>query len=107
MIMLGHFLIAVATILHSIIGFLYIIMIGYVIISWVNADPYNPIVRFINGLSEPICGYIRRFVPPIGVLDISPLIAFFGLVFIDSFLVGSMISYGSLLVRQAGGVING
>jgi YggT family protein len=82
-------------------------MIGYVIISWVSADPYNPIVRFINAIADPICSFIRRYIPPIGVLDLSPLIAFFGLLFLDSFLVGSMISYGNLAVVKSGGVING
>jgi YggT family protein len=46
------------------------------VITWVNPDPYNPIVRILHQLTEPLLRPIRRLVPPhkLGGLDLSPLI---------------------------------
>ena len=50
------------------------ILIIRVILSWVNHNPYNPIVRILYMLTEPILGPIRRALPPMGGLDLSPLV---------------------------------
>ena len=50
------------------------ILIIRVILSWVNHNPYNPIVRVLYMLTEPILGPIRRALPPMGGLDLSPLV---------------------------------
>jgi len=63
------------------------ILLGSVIISWVNADPYNPIVRFIHNVTEPVLGRIRRFMPDTGMLDLSPLAAFFAIHLIQSAII--------------------
>ncbi len=56
--------------------YVWIIIIG-AIISWVNPDPYHPVVRTINRLTEPVLKPIRRIIPPIGGLDFSPVVAIF------------------------------
>ncbi|MDE3156624.1 MAG: YggT family protein [Acidobacteriota bacterium] len=48
------------------------IVIADVVISWIGASPYNPIVRVITGLVEPVLDPIRRVLPPLGGLDFSP-----------------------------------
>ena len=54
--------------------FMYLI-IGRAIISWVNPDPYNPIVNFLYTATEPVMRIARKIIPPIGgTLDISPII---------------------------------
>jgi YggT family protein len=63
------------------------ILLGSVIISWVNADPYNPIVRFVRSITEPLLGRIRQFMPDTGMLDLSPLVAFFAIQLIQSAIV--------------------
>jgi YggT family protein len=63
------------------------ILLGSVIISWVNADPYNPIVRFIRSITEPLLGRIRQFMPDTGMLDLSPLVAFFAIHLIQSVII--------------------
>jgi len=63
------------------------ILLGSVVISWVNADPYNPIVRFIHNVTEPVLGRIRRFMPDTGMLDLSPLVAFFAIHLIQSAII--------------------
>lgn len=52
------------------------ILLASIVISWVNADPYNPIVRFIHRVTEPVLRRIRRHMPDTGMLDLSPLVAF-------------------------------
>ena len=46
------------------------------VISWVNADPYNPLVNFIYRVTDPVLRRIRRHMPDTGMLDLSPLVAF-------------------------------
>ena len=58
-------------------GFFYLVIIAGVLISWVSPDPSNPIVQAIYGISEPLLRPFRRFVPLLGGLDFSPLIALF------------------------------
>jgi YggT family protein len=46
-----------------------------VLFSWINPDPYNALVRFIYEITEPILAPLRRFIPPFGGLDITPIVA--------------------------------
>lgn len=52
------------------------------ILSWVNQDPYNPASTLLNTLTAPILRPIRNYVPPIGGIDLSVLIALIGLMFL-------------------------
>lgn len=52
------------------------ILLASVVISWVNADPYNPLVNFIYRVTDPVLRRIRRHMPDTGMLDLSPLVAF-------------------------------
>lgn len=52
------------------------VLIATALISWVNPDPYNPIVSFLHRVTEPLLRRIRRFMPDTGALDLSPLVAF-------------------------------
>ena len=61
------------------------------VISWVNPDPYNPIVRFLYEITEPLLGRIRRFLPiSMGGLDLSPIILIVVIMFLQSFLVPTL-----------------
>ncbi len=89
MFVLSNLVKALAYILNSVLEILFWIILIRALISWVNPDPYNPIVRFLDTVTEPILSPIRRVVPPIG-LDFSPLIAILVIKFIQIFLVGSL-----------------
>ncbi len=66
---------AVAGVLDLLLNVYTYLIIGRAIISWVNPDPYNPIVRFLYTATEPVMSVARRIIPPIGgTLDISPII---------------------------------
>ena len=66
---------AVAAVVDLLLNVYTYLIIGRAIISWVNPDPYNPIVRFLYTATEPVMSVARRIIPPIGgTLDISPII---------------------------------
>ena len=75
MFVLGNALEAIAALVATLAQLYVFILIGNVIVSWVQADPRNTIVRFIWMMSEPLLGRIRRLLPPLGGLDFSPLVA--------------------------------
>ena len=58
-------------------GFFSVVIIIGALLSWVSPDPSNPVVQAINGISEPLLAPFRRFIPLLGGLDISPIIALF------------------------------
>jgi YggT family protein len=53
------------------------------ILSWVSPDPYNPLVRVLNEITEPFLAPLRRVMPRIGMIDITPMIAIFILIAIQ------------------------
>jgi len=69
------------------------IVIIRAILSWVRPDPYNPIVRFISGLVDPVTYHISRIIPTrIGMVDLSPLILIVIIQLIQSYLLPALIS---------------
>ena len=79
MILLANILLALAKIVELASGLLTVykyILLASVIISWVNADPYNPIVNFIYRATEPVLRRVRRYMPNTGMVDLSPLVVF-------------------------------
>jgi YggT family protein len=66
-----------------------ILIIVAVVLSWVNADPWNPIVRTIRAVTEPVLDAVRRVVPLVGPLDLSPMVV----ILLISFLQAVVIPY--------------
>ncbi|HEU4344416.1 MAG TPA: YggT family protein [Candidatus Binatia bacterium] len=91
MFVFANFLIAVAQVLDYILWAYFWILLGRVVVSWVNADPYNPIVRFLYSATEPVLERVRRVVPVYaGMFDLSPIIVWIGMLFLQYFLVRSL-----------------
>lgn len=91
MFILGNFLSAGALVLDYALTFYMYIIIARAVISWVNADPYNPIVNFLHNATEPILHEIRKRLPfNMGGLDISPIILILVIIFLQEFLVNSL-----------------
>jgi YggT family protein len=100
MSILGLFLITVAKILKLILDIYTFLILGAVLISWFRPDPSNPIVHFINQVTEPIFQFIRKRLPAswLGTgIDFTPLIIFIALVFLDTFVVGVLMDIGTNL----------
>jgi YggT family protein len=88
---LANFLVALAQVLDYILWAYGWILLGRVLISWVNADPYNPIVRFLYVATEPVLAPVRRVLPVYaGGLDLSPVVVWIGIIFFQRFLVQSL-----------------
>jgi YggT family protein len=93
-------LIAILTILNFLITIYSWVVIIAAIISWVQANPYNPLVRFLYQVTEPVYQFIRRYIPTqIGMVDIAPLLLLFLLQLLE-LLIGSIIQ--NLTLYQVG-----
>ena len=68
------------------------ILLARVLTSWVQIDPYNPIVRVLYQLTEPLLGAIRRFLPQTGMMDFSPIVAFVLITIVERIVVSMMVS---------------
>ncbi len=90
MFVVSTFLTAAAKIIDVILSLYMYVVIGRAIISWVSPDPYNPIVRFLYQATEPVLSRVRRFLPYLGGLDLSPLIVILVIYFLKEFVVRSL-----------------
>lgn len=91
MFLIANLLIAVAQVLDYMLWAYMWIIIGRVIISWVNADPHTPIVRFLYGVTEPVLDRVRRVMPSYaGGFDFSPIVVWIAVIFLQRFLVRSL-----------------
>lgn len=88
MFIISRFLEAFATVLSMVLmAYMWIIIIR-ALISWVNPDPYNPVVQFLNKATEPVLWRVRKRLPYLGGFDISPLIVILIIYFLQIFLIG-------------------
>ena len=98
MFVAGDFIVAIARILDTVLTIYMWIVIIRALLSWVKPDPYNPIVRFINGLVDPVSYRISRIIPTrIGMIDIAPFILILLVLFLKEFLVPVLIHAGAEL----------
>ena len=88
-------------ILPWMIGFFVFVLIFRAILSWVSPDPSNPIVQFINGVTEPLLVRVREKIPPLGMFDVSVIVLIIVLYFLKTFLVGTLTGYGRKLIESA------
>lgn len=109
MILFANILLALAKIIELANGLLTVykyILLASVIISWVNADPYNPIVNFIYRVTEPALRRIRRYMPDTGMLDLSPLVLFAVIYLVQIVVLDTAYSYLIIYSNQLkGGVL--
>ena len=92
---LGNLLGAVAAVLDTVLTLYMWIVIISALLSWVNPDPYNPIVRTLRTLTEPVYMWIRRRLPflMVGGLDLSPIVVLLAIQFVKIFLVRSLMQF--------------
>ena len=70
-------------ILATILNLYWYVILARVLMSWFNPNPNNPVVDAIYRLTEPVLGPIRRLLPSMGGFDLSPLVVFFILMFLQ------------------------
>jgi YggT family protein len=104
MFIFANLLLALAQILNiALTAYMWIVIISAVV-SWVNPDPYNPIIRFLRAVTEPVYRPIRRIIGyRLGPIDISPMIVILAIIFVQKFLVSSLIEFAYKL--KTGGIV--
>ena len=91
MLVFKNLLIALATVIDYVLIFFMFITIARAVLSWVSPDPYNPIVRFIHNVTEPVLYQIRKRIPLMyGGIDFSPIIVILIIIFLRIFVVNSL-----------------
>ncbi|MCK4619400.1 MAG: YggT family protein [Desulfobacterales bacterium] len=99
MYVIGYLLMAIAKVLDLVLLLFMWIVIARAVLSWVNPDPFNPIVRFIHNVTEPALYRVRAFIPvSFGGIDFSPIIVLLGVIFLRTFVVSSLIRLSANLL---------
>ena len=94
---LGNFLLTTAGILDSLLTIYSVVVLVACLITWVNPDPYNPIVRTLNILTEPVFYRIRKWMPFVfvGGLDLSPLVLIVAIQLVKGVVVQSLYQFAA------------
>ena len=103
MFALGYLFTALGNLVDVLIQAYIIVIIVRALISWVNPDPYNPIVRFLYTVTDPVLYRLRRALPFLYTsgVDLSPIVIVVGIYFLQSFLVQSLYDLART-IRYAG-----
>ena len=98
MFLLANLLFAVAQVLDYALWAYAWILLGRVVISYINADPNNPLIRFLYGATEPILEHVREKLPVTsGGFDFSPIVVWLAVMFLQRFLVRSLYDWAQAL----------
>src|SRR5262250_3089417 len=88
MFVASNFVLAIARLLEIVLWAYFWMIIARAVLSWVNPDPYNPIVRFLYRVTEPVLRPVRYRLPTMQMgLDLSPMIVLLVIYFLQQFLV--------------------
>jgi YggT family protein len=92
MFVLANFVTAIAFLLDSMLNIYMWIVIIACLLTWVNPDPYNPLVRFLYNVTEPVFRVVRRIIPlPAAGLDFSPILVLLAIYFLRAFLTPTLL----------------
>jgi len=90
MFAISNVVFAIAKVLDSVLSIYKWILLIRVLLSWVNPDPYNPIVIFLRQVTDPVLRQLRKIIPPIGMIDLSAIVAFLLIAFLQEALVRTL-----------------
>ena len=91
MFIIGELFQALALLVSGVAQIIYWLLFARIILSWIPVDPYHGAVQFIMQVTDPILAPFRKIPLRIGMLDLSPLLAFVALFFVRNVLVGILI----------------
>lgn len=91
MFVIGNLIQAIAVVLDILLQTLLVIVLINALLSWVRPDPSNPIVIFLERVSDLVCDPIRRLLPTnVSGIDFAPFVAMLAIWFIKMFVVGTL-----------------
>jgi YggT family protein len=84
----ANFVITITQMLQMVLQLYFWVVIIAAIMSWIEPNPYNPIVRAIYSLTEPVFDWVRRHMPVMfGGIDFSPMVVIFAIYFLQAFFI--------------------
>ena len=96
MFVFGNLFSSIASILNLLLDLYFWVIFARAILSWIRPDPYNPIVRTIYRLVDPLTYKISRIIPTrIGMVDVAPFILMLLIIFVQKFLVATLFDIGA------------
>ncbi len=97
---IGYFIRALAQILNMVLTIYMWLIVARAVLSWVNPDPYNPIVRFIHNVTEPVLAKMRARLPLyFGGIDFRPMVLILAIIFLNGWIVPSLDHLGASFLR--------
>ena len=99
MFIFSNFIIALAKVVDIILTIYYWLILIRALISWVNPDPFNPIVEFLHRTTEPLLQPIRNKLPALP-LDISPMVLVLAIIFFQTFIVNTIKDYAHKMKQE-------
>lgn len=99
MFVLGNVLFGVAKVLDTLLSLYFWVVLIAVLLTWVRPDPYNPIVRTLNAMTEPVFYRVRKLLPFtfINGLDLSPVIILIAIQLVQIVVVRSLFQYAAMV----------
>ena len=101
--LLSYILQSLAQVIHLLINLYSFVIAISVLLSWVSPDPYNPLVRMLRQITEPVFSYVRRYLPAAFFktgFDFTPMIVLFFLIFLDNVLVNVIMDLAKSLYKH-------
>jgi len=96
MFVVDNFFTAFASVVYYVLELYIYVVVARALISWVNPDPWNPIVQFLDRVTEPALAPIRKLIGWRLGIDLSPLILILILIFLQKFIVPSLMQIGAV-----------
>jgi len=90
-VMRGAFVLAVGYIINGLLSIYLILILARVVFSWGQVSYRNAVMRFLVNTTEPLLGPLRRMLPPLGWIDISPLVAMLIIMFLRAAVAGTLL----------------
>jgi YggT family protein len=95
MFVFGNLFSSIASILNLLLDLYFWVIFARAILSWIRPDPYNPIVKTVYRLVDPLTYKISRIIPTrIGMVDVAPFILMLAIVFVQKFIVATLFDIG-------------
>lgn len=86
-----NLIIFIAQVLQEILRLYFWIVIASAVMTWIEPNPYNPIVRAVYAMTDPVFNWVRRHIPVFfGGLDFSPVVVLIGIEFLQQYLVPNL-----------------
>ncbi|MEI6154844.1 MAG: YggT family protein [Deltaproteobacteria bacterium] len=96
MFVFGNLFSGIAYVLDMLLNLYFWVIFARAILSWIRPDPYNPIVRTICKLVDPVTYRISKIIPTrIGMVDIAPFVLMLAIIFAQKFLVATLFDFGA------------